>query len=249
MKNSFSILVVALLAASAARGQEPSRVPVPHPSKNAHWTIQYRRDQEAAKPAEGEEDPGLGLLARSSDYQITGNIARHVLTLKNGAHQTIYIAGHYKLAFDAELKKVLIVDLERVDAEVPEQLFHQQYPGFEWVKPEFYEGEAQAGGQPCHHFRYPEEALAEATPADGDAAAARPAGRSLHAWEAWVSAETGLPVAYRQDGVTGIYHFAAPPAAPLTLPPDYLATLKNKVAKGPPPGQAASLARAKKKKP
>jgi hypothetical protein len=242
-----------LLPLVGALAQDSSSPRVPTPGTEAHWTIRYTYPDTppagGAGAAEESSDPMLELRAQASDYVVTGNIARHELTLQNGTKQTIYIVEHYKLTFDAELKKVLITDLDRVDSELPEQLFQRQFPGLEWLKPEFYNGVVNAFGQQCLYFLYrPPEVVPESeTPSDDVAKlsdqAAQRLSRSLRSQEAWISLDTGLPIAYRNNGIVGRYAFQAKPSSKVVLPSEYVAALKARLGKGRPPGQAVSLSR------
>lgn len=210
------VLVMVPEVGDAAETAVPSgNVTIPKPSRSVHWRIDYRYAGEKLA-SEGPVRP------LSSDYVIGENVARKETTYSGATRETIYIylVKGYELKFDPGLKKILIWDIMAGEPE-PEQLFYRDYPGFDWVSQANLQGTVDAFGEPCFHFVF--------TSPDGPSR------------EAWISVETGLPVAYHRANVQGRYSFLPPPSTPLALPAEYVFVLNLKLGKGPPPGQVGSI--------
>ena len=92
------------------------------------------------------------------------------------------------------------------------------FPGFDWISARKYTGTQTMEGVPCivfHDGPADNGALPSGTPDPNAPPPVPKTGRT-----AYIAADSRLPVLLQVDGVTTFYQFEAPPATPLSLPPN-----------------------------
>ena len=233
IRTSFQIGASVLLASASLRAEPAPTVPtIPRPAPNSHWTITYTNQGE---PAQRDPAATASPQVRSAEYEVTKPTARLTERSDGGRSSIIYVQDHFQLIYDRDLKAVVTLNWDKLSPELRQDRFTEVYPGFEWVTPPKFVGFQNIGKEPCAYFRK-SEPLYEALP---DGSTGKVVGEIIY--EAWASAQSGQPIAFRSRGRTGRYQFLAAPLSPVALPPDFAVAMARQRKKSVPPGQAASL--------
>lgn len=205
--------------AAAAWGASPdpsAAVPLPAPPfvapvpERAAWTIAIAYDDE--KEGAGAASPGRLKEIRSVR---TGRLKRDTFVRDDGTTADFWYADGKVLQANSAGNGVMALDAALLRPSAgsdpgmsPARLERGNltrspgFPGLDWVKAERYDRPVPFQKQPCFHYILPD-------------------GEGPPAAEAWIDAKSTLPVAYRADGALYTFVFAAPPSAPLALPPAY----------------------------
>jgi hypothetical protein len=229
MKLAIPFLVIIFQATAAtAWSQNVTPAKVPAPPANARWSIDFSREDKKRKegPADAEVD---STEIRRKEFTLTGDTALVKETFADGFSRELYQVGNLQLFHPRGSRHIIVLDI--TDQPTPDQLFRRVFPGLDWVAPQYFHGATEAFGKPCLYYKSTTQ-LASVEADDNPAQVAR---------EAWVSQETGLPVAFKWGGVTGKYTFLTPSTAKVELPEEFRKYLDENLRTGPPPGQTSSL--------
>ena len=184
----------------------------------SHWTIDYTYVNESkatgSTGAPPQPGPGSPQQIERVEYTLTGRTAHVTTTLFNGENSEFYVFKDYKLLEDPSSHEIMVFDIGAMAS--PMDMFREDYPGFYGLSPSDYVNTEKNLGQVCLHLK--KENL-----------------------EAWLGAESGMPVAYKFGDQTGRYTFLPTPTDVMDLPKEYRQFLNSHFKKGPPPGQAASV--------
>jgi len=229
----FPIGAFVMLAPAFLHAEPVATAPaIPRPASNSHWTITYSNQGE---PAQRDPVGTASPQVRSAEYEVTAPTARLTERYDGGRSSVVYVQDHFQLIYDRDLKAVVTLNWDKLAPELRQDRFTEAYPGFEWVSPQTFVGLQNVGKEPCAYFRK-SEPLYEAKP---DGSTGKRIGEIVY--EAWASAKSGEPVAFRNRGRTGRYQFLAAPTSPITLPPEFAEAVARQSKRSVPPGQAASL--------
>ncbi len=207
----FSLLVIS----SAAWAQQPSAPSVPVPKAPAAWRIDY----------DGVPRGGGGNI-KSEEFHVDARAAEKTTTYQDGSTARSLLVDHYKLYFDPQAKRIFVLDLSPGKGEFAQQLFHRQYPGFEWASPESFIGMQKVDGQECAAFREPENSENPSAPRR----------------EAYLLLANGQPFLIREGKVSGRYAFLNDIRS-VEIPKDFQEVLTHLAAPKRPPGQQRSIAK------
>lgn len=203
----FSLLVIASTAWA-----QPS---VPVPKAPVAWRIDY-----------DGTPPGGGGAVKSEEYHVDARAAEKTTTFQDGTTAKTLMVDHYKLYYDPLAKRIFVLDLSPGKGEFAQQLFHRQYPGFEWVSPESFIGVQKVEGQECTAFRQPEDSENPSAPRR----------------EAYLLLASGQPFLIREGASTGRYTFLSDAHA-VEIPKDFQEILTHLATTRRPPGQQRSVAK------
>lgn len=208
--NKILLIVCAALAMAhiCARAQEGSGAmkEIPRPPYIAEapayatWVIQFSAaKQPKAKPAPG--DAGSAKHIRQVEITKTDKTRRTVVTYSDGTKQESWYFDGFDL-FQVESGKIVILDPASNDL-APSYGGFKDFDGLQWLDARFFEGRVGVGERVCNHFKRTADSGAEL--------------------EAWIDADSKLPVGAVEGDTRRIYTFGAPPTAPLQLPPAFKA--------------------------
>ncbi|HSI86161.1 MAG: hypothetical protein ACAI35_10395 [Candidatus Methylacidiphilales bacterium] len=164
----------------------------PTPPERMHFKITATT---TAGPAEAAPSGPPRLL--EIEVQKTPAVARMTQRWSNGKVSESWIADGYLLTTYPALPDIYVtsLSLRAVGSDDGISDFHSMYPGFGWVEPRFFTAVVTLNGRKCNHF------------------ANKEADR-----EAWVDAETRLPVAYTKGKTKFSYEFLPAPQQDPTMP-------------------------------
>ncbi len=223
--------MVAISTAAAQPAPKPKILIAPPPGPLV-WTIRYTYASAAKKPeASKSADASIALDASDLARPLRADfvIAKPVSTKKvryegDVKKEDAFYYGNFEFRASADGKEILTTNLDSYPT--AEQLFRTQFPGVAWVTPALFVKVADSQGQPCAWFR-------DDNPAKADLNASKmddvidPSKYEVR--EAWFSLATGLPVAFKAGGMTGVYAFDPQPAPPTTIPADVRAKIAQQV--------------------
>lgn len=192
--------------------EQIAQLEIPTPPRFAHWRISYTYP---------ENTPPGSNLPVSTEYQITGDLASATVKYASGTVEPTYQVGKYQLRQSAASPRIFRKDLDQ--SENAEELYRRAYPGFDWVKPEYFAGVESKFGEECAFYIWRERESGAATPAmpPPEGGSEPTAASAEDAPAAWISLKTGLPVAFQRGGVLGRYTFLPKPNRPISLPSSF----------------------------
>lgn len=197
----------ALILPGFSFGQSPDAAPerptpplVAAPAEYAHWRI-------TAAPA--KHPASATPLAPKTELQEIEvrkgpSTACMIQRWSNGKSSEAWIAEGYHLSRYPALPDIYVTALALRPAGLNDGMadFHAVFPGFVWLDEKFFAGTEKKEGRTCHHY------------VDGE-----------NAREAWIDAESRLPVAFRRENTIFVYSFLPRPSQPPTLPDPFLREL------------------------
>jgi hypothetical protein len=202
-----ALLCLGLLSTRAgALAQDVINYPAPKPPfvapvpENAEWTInvEYPKEPKPSPDAPKRND------WRYVEVKTTkvGKVKRDLITSRDGVKQEHWFVDSMLFRTDS-LGEVSVSDLRAAEAADPDEEIPSVpsgFPGVGWLKLDNYVDIVTFEKRPSYHFL------------KGEA-------------EAWVDAETKLPVAYRRGNVLYRFTFGPRPTGPLVMPPAYQTAL------------------------
>ncbi len=205
----------------AAAGEEPTapRILLSPPAGEVKWTIDYSYERSRGSIIEEKQEDlaseaiELADLNRPEkiDFLIKDPISTMTTRYEEGARDEGYFFDDYEFRTSRRSAEVLVFDLNSYPQ--VEQLFRSRFPGVHWVTPDFFVKMEEAHGEPCAYFR-------DETPATPDPEVMDEIlDSSKHdVREAWFSARSGLPVAFKSGETTGRFTFEPARAAEISVP-------------------------------
>jgi hypothetical protein len=176
--------------------EKPAPPLVAAPAEYAHWKITASPLKTEAPPAPDPKKPEL------QEIEIRKGPATACMTQRwtNGKLSEAWIAEGYHLAKYPALPDIYVTSLVLRPAGLNDGMadFHAVFPGFVWLEEKFFAGTEKKDGRLCHHY------------VDGE-----------NAREAWVDAESRLPVAFRRDNTLFTYVSLPRPSQPPALPDQF----------------------------
>jgi hypothetical protein len=220
--NKIFVFACVIVSTATGFGQDLAKNLHLTPPAQASWSISYK-DKEHGKHSAGRNSNEMAEVSEAQlkdkevseeVYEINNRIARVTRHYTDGSQAQNYVVDNLALIQDPQSKKVRI---EAVD-EFTGAGFHFRicFPGFEWVKPEFYVDSVAQGDVQLYHFRLDQQPLA------GDKSfpeLTHHPGSSDR--EAWVDAKTGLPYAFRNGTIYGVYHYGSGQSLDIKLPAEF----------------------------
>ncbi len=229
MKTSWIFLLYLAVSApllSAQTSDALNTIPPPHAPfvapvpGSAQWTItlSYEGDDQDATA----KNPAIKPKHRL--HQITSiktqNLKRDVEIYDDGTSETYWFVGGLILLPKVNGQEVRIIDFEQANrpvyGEAGNPVSSPGFTGVSWVQLKYYDKVVTMQNVPCYHYALDSKPPSPVPAADD----------TTNHIEAWINAKTGLPVAYRADGITYNYAFGNSPESDLDLPPDYAQALK-----------------------
>jgi hypothetical protein len=198
----FAVFFFCMVAGVTAWGQGTS--PVQKPGPFAAWKIAYT----ALPPKPGAVPLPPSPVARPAEvtYTVTGGTVLIETRFDNGTSRTLYLVGGEELSRNSQTKRIRWV--QTGDGDSADAACRTVFPGFAWVSEKYLVGKAAVGGHPCLHYKFVPEAVAE--------------DEAIPVREAWVSVETGRPVAFIEGTRRGEYRFLDAPKNPIEIPREFL---------------------------
>lgn len=229
MKTAIALACTILGAAvlhAASPGQHlesfpPPREPLVKPmDANASWTITTQEIPSTEKKETAPPQPRS--LVTSIESIRTGELKRDLITYASGQKEEVwYIQGQALSAASSRPEKVVIqsfaaleegYDQKEIFRLVGNPVKSPGYPGFNWVDKRYYDAVTLFNKTiPAYHY----------------VLRGKVDGQEIVAAEAWIDAQTGLPLGYTADGALYVYRFGEPPASPAILPPAFAASLQK----------------------
>lgn len=147
----------AVVAALAPRITAPF---VAKPPAYARWTVRTEWAEAATNTPGADERPTAPFGPKTIEYIKGPNVGRQITTWSRGGQTVIWFYGQIMMEKFPVDAPIMVKELppegrrqEGVVGEFTVERFFNKYPGFEWLKPEFYVGEEQKNGFLCHHFK------------------------------------------------------------------------------------------------
>ena len=203
-----SLFILAITAAgiSSSRAQNLADIPPPKPPlvakvpDSANWTITPKSTAATSAPKPTPQGASRFAGGRIVEVRSTksGKLRRDVIVYSDGITTTHWLVDQL-LLWTTPQGQVSASDLsaaEPMDPENPEPAAAGGFPGTRWLQISYYDKVIAVEKHPCYHYVH------------GDS-------------EAWIDAETNLPVAYKSKNIVYSYKFGDPPAEPLILPPEF----------------------------
>lgn len=226
------VLFLAVWCPAIGLAQVPSFIVKPEavrlaPPSNAKWSIRIQPVTEELPdngeiPKQEKESAGVS----TARYVLTGRTGRATIRHPEGKDEQIYF---YKeggnTLFLRYLEKARRVVPYLLDAYLTEEFrFSESYPGVGWVRKEDYHSTVEFRGELCHWFVLdPQE---DNRKEETEASIAYNPRFSPNRREAWFSAKTGLPVAFRSGTAEGSFSHEEPPESTIKLPKPYFDALQ-----------------------
>jgi len=202
MSKLFLILCVALCTAChCAMAQEASstpRAPRPpffaEPPINAAWKVTVAPLKAAQSPTPANAQKAI----RQIEIIKVDKTRRTVVSYSDGAKIEMWFFDGLDI-FPASDGSLLVLDPRNNDL-APSFEGYDHFGAFQWLDAPFFVGTVTIGDRVCNHFKRSTN--------NGDQ-------------EAWVDANTKLPVCLVEGNTRKLYTFGDPPIAPLQMPPGY----------------------------
>lgn len=193
--------------APAPNGPKILLTPPPGP---AVWTIRYTYQKAVREIVSEKQDDLAAKSLELSDltrpekirYIINNPVSSRIATIEGGTKEEAFYLGNYEFRVSPHDKQVLTTNLDSYPS--ADQLFRKRFPGVDWVKPKLFVRVEEAYGEPCTYFRdgNPEKQDPKSEKMDDIIDASK-----YEIREAWFSAKTGLPVAFKAGEILGTYSF------------------------------------------
>jgi len=211
-------ILLSLAGARAQGGSSPSLKP---PASNGHWVLDFA----APKPAEGA-DASKSAPPRaypvSMDISNSGDLRLFKTKFSDGKEETAYVFAGGRLIQRSGQPEVQVLDrLER--SALPYDSPLHTYPGFDWIAPANFKGEALFGGRDCYRYARELPPLTSSPDRPGDDLARSRQGMVT---EAYVDKATLLPVAYVDGGIVISYRLVGA-SAPFSLPDEFRQAMRR----------------------
>lgn len=219
------ILEAAVLnAASPGQNLEsfpPPREPLVKPMEaKASWTLTTQEIPSTEKKETAPPQPRS--LVTSIESVRNGDLKRDLITYASGQKEEVwYVQGQALSAASSRPEKVVIQsiaaleegdDREGIFRLVGNPVKSPGYPGLNWVDKRYYDTVTLFNKTiPAYHY----------------VLRGKVDGQDIVAAEAWIDAQTGLPLGYTSDGALYVYRFAEAPAELASLPPAFAAALQK----------------------
>lgn len=209
--------LVILLSLAGARAQGVSAPSLKSPSSNGHWILDFA----VPKPAEGATTPP-SVYPVSMDISNSEGIRLFKTKFSDGKEETAYVFAGGRLIQRSGQPQIQVLDrLER--SALPYDAPLNTYPGFDWIGPANFKGEANFGGRECYRYARELPPLVASSDQPGDVLARSRQGMIT---EAYVDKATLLPVAYVDGGVVISYRFVGA-SAPFSLPDEFRKAMRR----------------------
>lgn len=216
----------ATIAGAAPPGPNLASFPPPHApfvkpvAEKASWTITTQEIPSTEKKESAPPQPKS--LVTSIDSFRNGEFKRDLITYASGQREEVwYFQGQVLSAASSRPEKVVIqsfaaleegYDQTEIFRLVGNPVKSPGYPGLNWVDKKYYDAVTLFNKTvPAYHY----------------VLRGKVDGQDLVAAEAWVDAQTGLPLGYTSDGALYVYRFGEAPTGSATLPPAFAAALQK----------------------
>lgn len=216
----------ATISSAAPPGQNlasfpPPRAPFVKPvAEKASWTITTQEIPSTEKKESAPPQPRS--LVTSIESVRNGDLKRDLITYASGQKEEVwYVQGQALSAASSRPEKVVIqsfaaleegYDQTEIFRLVGNPVKSPGYPGLNWVDKKYYDTVTLFNKTiPAYHY----------------VLRGKVDGQDLVAAEAWIDAQTGLPLGYTSDGALYVYRFAEAPAELPGLPPAFAAALQK----------------------
>ncbi|XHR28105.1 MAG: hypothetical protein ACFUZC_19515 [Chthoniobacteraceae bacterium] len=217
---SFNMVIAALLCGvanlSAQSWYPPPKAPFVRPvPDSADWTVTVRKPKPPESSQEASAKAPSGEISQVHTVK-TGDTARITVSYFEHPSDEYWISRQAVMMPNTHNTRIILMRL--VDAKSGFAQYTQEsssadlspryfdgFTGVGWIKESYYDKVVSYDRRVCYHYVL--------------------GGKQ----EAWIEADTGFPVAYR-DLLTGtifLYTFASPPSAPLILPASYQEVLER----------------------
>lgn len=210
------VLLMAFTPFPVALAEELPKSLTLSPPARARWTISYQhRDQPVSA---GTEEKVL----IKAEYAVDESLGRLTKTYFDGTREESYVVENLGFIDDPESKRVRV---EAIDNSTGDGLrFKSFYPGFEWIKQQYYVETVEKEGRRLLHFR--QAAGSPHLDTNGGLSLEYRPDVSLEGREAWIDLATGLPASFRIGAITGVYQHEPPLQGRITLPPAFEKALR-----------------------
>jgi hypothetical protein len=207
--------LVILLGLGGVRAQEGSAPTLKSPASNGHWILDFA----APKPVEGAPPNAYPV---SMDISNSEGLRLFKTKFSDGKEETAYVFGGGRLIQRSGQPEIRVLDrLERSALQYDAPL--NTYPGFDWISPAYFKGEADFSGRVCYRYARELPPMISSPDRPGDDLARSRQGMVT---DAYVDKATLLPVAYVDGGVVISYRFAGV-SAPFTLPDEFRKAMRR----------------------
>jgi len=247
--RSYTLLILALglianAAAQTAAGINPTSTPPPGPLIQEHapnfssWTIITEgKGPGSVNDENASSMPGkIGESGRKIiQVTKTGDIRLIRITADTG-NVDVWCAKGWQVTTRPEWKQPLISNGENPDDGARSEYATLDFPGFQWIKLENYQGTVKFKGRDCLVFKdriQTERVVGARAFYDPSAPSTPPPNPEKLKVQviAYVDLETRFPVVLIAGNKTSSYVFGAPPSAPLDFPPEIKSALVNSIQK------------------
>jgi len=217
-------LVPTLLIPAGSAGQTNKPPELKPPPERAAWTVRYKDEKEAQKPAEASDDmladpAGDAPQIRKIEYAINGKVGRRVTYYSNRTTKTAFVLDSLGVQEHSQDPKYLVIN----DLTLPwmaREDFRRRYPGLEWVKPQFYRGVVTLDEISCHHFVEPPPPQ---PPPPSEGAENEMLVSDVEIWTggrmAWIGLD-GRPLAAKEGTITSTFVFKPADEVPVIEIPE-----------------------------
>ncbi|MBE7157090.1 MAG: hypothetical protein INR62_01420 [Rhodospirillales bacterium] len=142
------------------------------------------------------------------EYQLDGQTAAVNRFYSDGVVQKTYIVKGIAFITNPDTQRVRALMLnEGVGRDLR---FGASYPGFEWLKTDFFVDAPEQGGRKLAHYRQ--------APTKGKGGTTFDPYATETEREAWIDEDNHLPFAFREGKVSGVYQFEAVSPEKIPLP-------------------------------
>lgn len=210
MRSLFPVFICLGVLSSrlSVHAQDAANYPPPKPPlvaavpENAEWTItvEYPKEAKLAPDAPKHHD------WRPVEVRTTkvGKTKRDLITTRDGVKQENWYVDAMIFWTNGQ-GEVSVTDLRAAEGSDPMEdspSVPTGFPGVGWLKLDNYVDVVMFEKRPCYHYVRDEA-------------------------EAWIDAETKLPVAYRRGKILYRFSFNPSPVGPLVMPPAYQTALET----------------------
>lgn len=207
----------------------PPNVPSLRPPVPARWSITYteadattKSNESNAVKAQAAAEAAINGGGKSHRltkelYETAGKVAYVIKSFADGTTDPVYIVDRVAYTVNPGSKQV---QPEPIGSFSSGNLrFADTYPGFEWLKKQYFVDEQPIGDHKYWHYRQStSQPKSGGTQVDAEAALRYDASVAASEREAWIDEETGLPYAFRRGLVTGVYNHQTPSGDKIELP-------------------------------
>lgn len=212
---SFHVLFSVLFAQDTKPEPPPAPPFVAALPASFHAVLSFDNALKAGKALDPAKAGGE-ILPKEIDVVKVGNIEQQTISWSDKSKtMALFIEGH-QLFEDPKTKTVSVFAAEATQSAAAEDIVPcWAFYATAWINATHFKETIKLGDKQCHHYTEGERPLGE----DGKT--------RLQVREAWIDAETRLPIAVRSDAGGVHYKYLAIPSGPITLPPAFQKAWKD----------------------